>query len=109
MTELRHIGVMQAGKYFAIQYALFEVVFLPYILMAMLKNPESHMPLSAMIVFLFLAGALLPFVGFVAGVIVAILYNVTARLGGGLQFEFVAVVDSNEPAAEQAPHVPTES
>lgn len=81
-TELKTIAVLQAGKVFAVLYAIIAAVTLPVAVIALVAGPKgaaSALPALGVVV-------LYPLVGFVSGVILAALYNLAAKWVGGIRF-----------------------
>ena len=92
MTELRRVGILQAGKVGAILYGFFGLIFLPFAFIAMIADPAQGFVM-------FFMALLYPILGFLGCVIAAALYNVTAKFVGGLRLEFEQVVETPRPVA----------
>ncbi len=90
-SEIRRFGILRAGKVCAILYGIFGLVLLPVGVIAALVEPFTG------IAFLLMA-VCYPLMGFVAGALFAGLYNLTARIGGGLRIELAQVQEDDRPA-----------
>lgn len=93
--EIRRIGVLSAGKVFGVLYALFGLIFgaifaIFYLLGAAAANSQGSEALVGMVfgvgsvIFLPLFYGVL---GFIFGLISALLYNGVARFIGGIEIE----------------------
>ena len=80
--ELKRLAVIQTGKILAIIYAFFSIIMTPFILIAALVNPENITSLVPMLIMVIIY----PIMGFLGGIILAILYNLGAKMVGGLRF-----------------------
>ncbi len=84
-TRIKRIAPVQFGKILAVIYALFSVVFIPFIVLASFFAPEGEGPGL-------LFGMAMPIIyiimGFIGGVIGAFIYNVSAKWVGGVEIEF---------------------
>jgi hypothetical protein len=86
VSEVRRVGVLRAGKVGAVLYALLGLILLPFaMLKAMTGSPEGLR--------LVLLVALYPLIGLVGAILFAALYNLTAKLAGGIQFASTTVND----------------
>jgi len=84
--ELTKVDVLQAGKILGILYACFAVISLPLVVLRAIGYSRAHSgEFSAAIA---MVGKLLlyPVIGFVAGIILAAVYNLIAKWVGGLRF-----------------------
>jgi hypothetical protein len=75
---------LRSGQVVAILYGCFGVILLPIMVIAAVADGQEL--LSALLMAILLR-ILYPVFGFVIGILSAALYNVAARLGGGLLFE----------------------
>ena len=84
--RLTRIAPLRAGIMLACLYGMFGLIFLPIFIFATRAIPEGSG--SGMgIIFAVTLLIFYAFGGFVAGIIFAALYNLIAKLTGGLQFE----------------------
>ena len=83
-SEITRVGVLRMGKVSAILYGFFGLVLLPLAVIAMISKPSEGIMMVLMI-FLY------PVMGFIGGIIFAALYNLAAKIGGGIQFEIAQV------------------
>lgn len=90
-SEIRRFGILRAGVVGAILYGFFGVLWLPFAIIAAVARPVPGIMFVVMAV-------CYPLMGFVAGVLFAALYNLAAKIGGGLQLELVQVQDGYQPA-----------
>jgi hypothetical protein len=91
--RLKRIGILKAGVVLAVLYALFSLILVPFLMIggtiaarAAAQSGGAEAPFG----FLFGLGALfLPFLygffGFVIGIISAALYNLVAKMTGGIE------------------------
>jgi len=94
--ELTQISLLRAGLVLGAIYALFSVVFVPFLLLGgittMINNPDGNPTRGVLIALL---AVILPIVhatfGFLLGTLGALMYNLVAKLTGGLQFEIQTV------------------
>ncbi len=71
------ISVLQAGKCIAVLYSLMAVIMFPVTMIMGASNPGGE--------FMVLTLLLYPVMGFVSGIIMAALYNLSCRWTGGLE------------------------
>ncbi|MGF1453029.1 MAG: hypothetical protein ACFB21_13260 [Opitutales bacterium] len=83
--SLKRIGVIQLGKFLAVLYLFLALIAAPFLLVSVFAGPESAAYGIGMIV-----GVLLfyPIAGFVFGMIFALLFNLVAKMVGGVLMEF---------------------
>lgn len=84
---LRYIHPLQAGKVLGILYMLLALIFVPFIVLAAAFGPDAQSAAAAigMGVGMFLMYAI---IGFIGGIIGAVIYNLVASSVGGLRFDF---------------------
>ena len=94
MLRLKSIGVLSAAKISAVLYGGLALLFVPFLLLmaAVMSASSSAIP-NAPSPALFVAFAVVaPFfyaaIGFVAGAIAALIYNLAAGWIGGLELQF---------------------
>jgi hypothetical protein len=75
--RVTRLSVLQTGKLLGALYAMMSLVTLPFVLIAMSRSSGG----AVMVLMLLLY----PFLGFVAGVITAALYNFAAKWIGGIE------------------------
>ena len=78
-ATIRRFTILQAGKLLGVLYGCLAVVLLPFFLIGIVANPKGAAPLLILL-------ALYPVMGFVGGLVGAAVYNLAARLVGGLEF-----------------------
>ena len=66
------------GKLLAVLYGFFSLILLPISLIIFVVNPKGALPMLIMAI-------LYPIFGFIGGIIGAALYNLAARLVGGME------------------------
>ena len=93
MKSLRSIAPLRAGIVLGISYGLLSLLLVPVFLILVAASKMTGSPMNgmtalplAMIVILPVAYAAL---GFLGGIIGAVVYNLIAKLTGGLKFELV--------------------
>ena len=87
MTEIKRLGILSVGKVCAITYGFLGLLILPFALIAFIANPAEG-------VFMIVMALLYAVMGFVFGVIFAALYNLAAKICGGIQLELCQVSDA---------------
>lgn len=91
--RIRSIGVLSAGMIIGALYAVLglfmAIIFVPIALIAMSLGEDvgSAAPAIGILIFGVLSPFLYGALGFIGGVIVALVYNLLARLVGGLEIE----------------------
>ena len=92
--RLTRIGPLKAGIVIGILYAVFGLLFVPFFLVMAVIGEGVGMAGTAFlgsVVMCILMPIAYGIAGFVGGVISAALYNLIARITGGLEFEFADV------------------
>ncbi len=89
-SEIRRFGVVRAGTVGAILYGFFGLVFLPFGAIVAIADSSAGLPFVLMVL-------LYPVMGFIGGLLFAALYNLAARIGGGLHIELSQVQEGYEP------------
>jgi hypothetical protein len=89
---LKRVSVLQAGKITGILYACLAVVFIPFVMIAIMAQRMNPNHASGPFAFIGLGFAIfMPVIygvmGFILGVISAAIYNLVASWVGGLEFE----------------------
>ena len=92
--EVKSVGILSAGKVIGLLYAVFMVIFLPFSLlflaigtvMAIKGNVEGYNLVGMGIFFLF-SPVVYGVLGFIAGALGALLYNLISKKVGGIVFE----------------------
>jgi len=97
MTKrLKKIAPLQLGKMLAVIYGLLSLIFVPFFMLfaaiaSMAPKIEGGPPIPAMLGMGFglmlLAPLLYSFMGFVSGLIGALIYNIVAKWIGGIEIE----------------------
>lgn len=80
-VQLRRLGILQMGTLLAVLYGFFGIFLLPFFLIAVFTQPEVRIGM----IFAFI---LYPLMGFTGGIIFAALYNLAAKVVGGIKIEF---------------------
>lgn len=83
--RIKRIAPLQLGKLLAVVYALFSVIFIPFMLIATFVAPEGKGPGLAFILIMPLMYISLGFIGSIIG---AFIYNLSAKWAGGIEIEF---------------------
>ncbi len=97
--RIKKIAPVQAGKMLAVIYGLLSLVFTPiFILVSLFAPKENGIPM----LFAVLVPVIYSLVGFIGGIIGALLYNLVASWMGGIEITF-----EGEPAGPIAepPHL----
>ncbi len=89
--ELRRMGIFQTGKLFAIFYGLFSLILLPFVAVAVAVQPDKAEGGA-----LFFVLILYPALGFLGGLLGAAMYNLTARIAGGMHLEMFEVTPPHQ-------------
>ena len=91
------LSVLQTGKLLAVLYGFFSLVMLPFMIIGLCAgaNPIDIIPMFVMLI-------LYPIMGFIGGIIMAALYNLSSKFVGGLEVEVetvdtVGVVEIEQP------------
>jgi hypothetical protein len=96
IKTLKRVEPIQLGKVLGVLYGLMSLIFVPFFLMfsfiisAMPKAsgaPNAAFPASVGMVMAILMPFMYALMGFITGVIGAVLYNVVAKWMGGIQVE----------------------
>lgn len=102
-SEIKRFGILRAGKVCAILYGLSVVICLPFGIPMIVDSAAGATIL--------LVAMLYPLMAFICGVVFAALYNLTAKIGGGLQIELARVEEGYGPTRpddiQLQPHPPT--
>lgn len=89
--KIKRIGAIQLGKILGILYGMMGLIFIPFILIGTLfgsqSNAQNFGPMAVGLGFAFIMPILYAVVGFIGGVIVALLYNLIAKFVGGIEIE----------------------
>jgi hypothetical protein len=105
---VKRVGVLSAGKVFGAMYFCFGLLVIPMFFliagMAVLGAQNQDKAAGAfgagmMVVMAVLAPVIYGVMGFIAGMLMALLYNFLTRFIGGLELEFA-------PAVRETPTVP---
>ena len=100
--RLVHVAPLQCGTVLAVLYGCLSLFVIPFILLgAMIPNPNgAHPPFPFGLVFAVVIPFLYAFLGFLFGIIGAAVYNLVARMTGGLQFRVVDVPTGTRDALD---------
>ena len=82
----------------AVIYGLLSLVMLPFMVIAVCAGAQSIMPMFIMLI-------LYPIMGFIGGIIMAFLYNISSNFVGGLEVE-VESPGAAGPVETQPQHYP---
>jgi len=91
VTRIRSFSIFQTGKLLAVLYGFLTVIFMLFFIVMLFVNPKEALPMLLMVV-------LYPVMGFIGGIILAVLYNFASRLVGGL--ELTLEVDKEQNSQE---------
>ena len=86
--RISRIEPVQLGKIFAVTYAVFSIIFVPFIAIAMLMDSDESGSGVLIIVGVTIGYMVL---GFIGGVIGAFIYNLAAKWIGGIEIEIETV------------------
>jgi hypothetical protein len=78
ISRITKLSILQTGKLLAVMYAFLALLLVPIMLIVAVVNPKEAAPLVIMI-FLY------PLMGFIGGLIGALVYNLASRMVGGLE------------------------
>ena len=81
-VQVRRFGILQAGLLLGALYGFLGLVFIPFMVLIMVLSgdgDEIFMPLLMILLY--------PVMGFIGGIIGAALYNLAARIVGGIKME----------------------
>lgn len=87
--KLTRIAPMQLGKVAAVIYGAVSLLIMPIILIGTVISPKAGQPQpkGIMCAFIFLMPLLYAGLSFLCGIIIAFLYNFTARWIGGIEVD----------------------
>lgn len=88
MTELRRVAVLRAGNVGLILYGLMGLISLPFLVIGGIAEGENGLSLILTVILLVILYAVM---GFLGSMLFAALYNLTAKLGGGILLELYEV------------------
>ncbi len=86
--KVRRIAPVQLGKIMAVVYALFSIVAIPFMLIAVSLSSETSGP---GLIFVIIMPVLYIIFGFIGGIIGAFIYNLSAKWVGGIEIEIETV------------------
>ena len=85
--RLKHIDPLQLGKVLAALYGCLSLIVVPFILVfSLVASQAGHGSAFPGVLLLIFVPVLYAVLGFVAGVIMAVLYNLLAAFTGGIHF-----------------------
>ncbi len=77
--QITSLTILQTGKIFAVLFTFMYVVMLPFLLIPMLAGGRIAVaPMIGMLV-------AYPIIGFIGGILMAVIYNLAAKWVGGLE------------------------
>ena len=79
--KIKRIAPVQLGKVLAVVYAFFSIIFFLFMLISTIATPEGKGP---GLLFTFILPVLYIVLGFIGGITVAIIYNLSAKWVGGI-------------------------
>jgi hypothetical protein len=90
--RLKRIAPLQLGKMLALLYGIMGLIFVPFFLLIGTLTPNMPADQRAGMMFMsggfaILAPLLYAIMGFIFGVIGALIYNLVAKWAGGIEFE----------------------
>jgi len=99
-TRLIRVGVLKLGVCLGLLYALGSLLLVPFLLLALMGSAvvqgEATVEIGKWVASTVVAATVMVFlpavygvVGFVSGVLLAVLYNFTARVTGGLELQLL--------------------
>ena len=83
--RIKRIAPVQLGKMLAVVYALFSVIFIPFMFISFLAVPDGRGP---GLIFCIIFPVLYIVIGFIGGIVGAFIYNLSASWIGGIEIEF---------------------
>ena len=86
IKRIKRIALIQTGKIFATMYALLSIVFIPFFFLS-LFSAFGGKRLGFGVLISFGIFILYVFMGFIGGILVAFIYNISAKWVGGIEFE----------------------
>jgi len=99
---LNRIGVGSAGKILGCSFAPFGMIYGLFFALMMLLEPDNN--LGSHIIFGLLAMIILPIafvlVGMIIGLVTATCYNFAASITGGIEFEFIQILNTTDKMTE---------
>ena len=114
-TRLTHVDPYQAGKVLAALYLGLSLLFIPFFLLFTFIAPSlPHQPgapnpgaaLAGMgLVFVVVIPIFYTIIGFVGGALAALIYNLAAKVTGGLELTFLEIAPVL-PTSSTAPYIP---
>lgn len=81
--RITRLAVMQTGKMLGVFYGFFSIVMLPFTLIGTLANPKRFPMLFMLLLY--------PIMGFIGGILMAVLYNFAAKWIGGIEVSVEAL------------------
>ena len=110
--RLANIDPLQCGIVLAALYFCLSLLFIPFFLLMSVvaaHNPQfaqqSGNPMASLgLVFVVLVPVFYTILGFIGGVIAALVYNLIAKLTGGLEFTTVDMASNVPPAISYPAH-----
>ena len=111
IKRLTHISPLQCGIVLAALYLCLSLLFIPFLLLGMFvaaHNPQmtaqSGNPFASLgLVFVVIVPIFYTAIGFIGGVIAALIYNLIAKMTGGIEFTTTPVATGVLPPAVNYP------
>lgn len=106
--RLKTLAILQTGAVIGVLYALLSLVLIPFMIIFMLigatqEGPEDFASGAVgMIFFMIFMPVIYGILGFIGGVIVAFLYNIVAKITGGIEFTLAPTQTEAPPTDELA-------
>ena len=86
--KIHRIAPLQFGKVLAVIYALFSIVFIPFMLITVFLEPKGS---EHGLLFAIGMPILYIVIGFIGGIIGAFMYNLSAKWVGGIEIDIETV------------------
>ena len=81
-VKLRRLGILDAGKLLAVIYGLFSLLLLPLLSLALIITHKEGAGRTMIMLLIY------PILGFITGVIGAVIFNLAAKITGGIEMTF---------------------
>ena len=81
-VKLRRLGILDTGKLVAVIYGLISLLLLPLLSLALIITQKEGAGRTMLMLLIY------PILGFITGVIGAVIYNLAAKITGGIKMTF---------------------
>ena len=80
--KLRRLGILDTGKLVAVIYGLISLLLLPLLSIALIVTQKEGAGRTMLMLLIY------PIIGFITGVIGAVIFNLAAKITGGIEMTF---------------------